>query len=130
MSVRSTVNLAGPGGLVTTVTKGSWIPNNFTLAFAHIHLRGTSPQATVIIEGTLDPTNGDGGAVPLFVSDPAQTWTQKGAAAAAASRAGTLTADDTGDAGQLQISCPWVRYNVAAISGAGAALTINLSGDM
>jgi len=130
-SNRSITNLAGQGNMVSAVGKGPWVRNNYTLAFAHLHLRVTGAgSATVVIEGSLDPGNGDAGAVPLFVSDPAMTWTQAGTSQVAATRAGTLTADDTGDGGQLQGTCAWVRYNVTAISGTAAALTINLSGDV
>ena len=126
---RQTINLNG-GPPVTAVGKGAWIRNPFSLAFAHIrlHVSGAG-SATVVIEGTLTPPD-DGGGVPLFVSDPAQTWCQLGTTTPAATRPGTLTQDNTGDAGQLNGSCSWIRYNVVALSGTNAALDINVSGDM
>ena len=108
------LDLNNSGGAVSTVSVGPWLANPFVgLAWAYCHLTGTTPTATVTIQGTNDPNNTYGGSL----SGPVTLYTST-----------TLTANDTGDAGQLYFAPAYIRYNVTAISGTTPKLFISLSG--
>jgi hypothetical protein len=98
-------------GGITATGKGPWYPNPFNAAWIHLHLMGAASSASSItIEGTNDPTSGDGGPVLLYTSQD-------------------LSDNDTGCGGSLSGFASYVRYNCASISGTGAKVQALLSGE-
>lgn len=79
----------------TSTGPGPWLVNPFVgLCTVHGHMIQTGAGAcNFTIEGSGDPFNGSGGPVTLFTSS------------------GVLTGADTGDMGQFQTSCPYIRVN-------------------